>query len=64
LLLDAAESIRIAETAARYMASLLKTDELWILQQLEQYENLASQYLYQNKQPGAVYKLHKGLNAI
>ncbi len=64
LLLDAAESIRIAETVARYMAELLKKDELWILQQLEQYKNLASQYLYQNKQPGAVYKLHKGLNAI
>jgi glycerol-3-phosphate dehydrogenase len=64
LLLDAAESIRIAETVARYMAELLKKDELWILQQLEQYKNLASQYLYQNKQTGAVYELHKGLNAI
>lgn len=64
LLLDAAESIRIAETVARYMAELLKKDELWILQQLEKYKNLASQYLYQNKQTGAVYELNKGLNAI
>jgi glycerol-3-phosphate dehydrogenase len=64
LLLDAAESIRIAEPVARYMATLLNKDELWILEQLDQYKNLANQYLYQHKQPGAVYEMHKGLNAI
>jgi glycerol-3-phosphate dehydrogenase len=45
LLLDAAESIRLAPEVARIMAGELGKDEVWVQQQVNDYQQLAGQYL-------------------
>ncbi|MES2883010.1 MAG: glycerol-3-phosphate dehydrogenase/oxidase, partial [Bacteroidota bacterium] len=54
LLLDAAESVRICKRVATVMADALGKEEEWIIEQVEQYTNLAKQYMLKSiKQPKA-----------
>ena len=45
LLLDARESIRMAEPVAQVMAALLGKDKAWIQQQVDDYTRVAEQYI-------------------
>ena len=45
LLLDAAESVRIAPEVAAIMAAELNKDQEWIDDQVKKYKNLADQYI-------------------
>lgn len=45
LLLDAAESVRIAPAVAAIMATELNKDQVWIDEQVLNYKNLADQYI-------------------